>query len=396
MATFKIAKVLMKSLFDKPATLMYPVVQREWQERTRGSIDIEAESCILCGICSKRCPTNAIETYRTTGLWTIHRMQCIQCGECAAACPKKCLSMNQKYTEPQPEKVVDSVEIPIKKAAGGAADGDLTCNKEACVFCGLCVKACPADAIKVDRKAKTWEVDKDACAKCGACVEKCPKKCLSMGGNATGAAAPADDAKLECNTDVCSYCGFCATNCPADALTVDRKEKVWKVDDDACAKCGICVEKCPKKCLTLGDIVPEPDRTEGKEIACDESACVYCGLCAKNCPADALKVDRKEKSWVIDKDACVKCEICVEKCPKKCLQLAAPGEAVEAAPATGAAAKSLPVVDTEKCVYCAACESECPEGAIEAPVDAWKVDEEKCIGCGACTDVCPTDALTMK
>ena len=151
-----------------------------------------------------------------------------------------------------------------------------------------------------------------------------------------------------------------------------------------------------RKCLTLGDIVPEPDRTEGKEIACDESACVYCGLCAKNCPADALKVDRKEKSWVIDKEACVKCEICVEKCPKKCLQLAAPGEAVEAAPATGAAAKSLPVVDTEKCVYCAACESECPEGAIEAPVDAWKVDEEKCIGCGACTDVCPTDALTMK
>ena len=367
MATFKIAKVLMKSFFDKPATLMYPVVQREWQERTRGSIDIEAESCILCGICAKRCPTKAIETDRTTGLWTIHRMQCIQCGECAAACPKKCLSMNQKYTEPQPEKVVDSVEIPIQKAAGGAADGDLTCNK-------------------------------DACAKCGACVEKCPKKCLSMGGESAGgaAAAPAADANLECNTDVCSYCGFCATNCPADALTVDRKEKLWKVDDDACAKCGICVEKCPKKCLTLGDIVPEPDPTEGKEIACDEDACVYCGLCAKNCPADALKVDRKEKSWAIDKEACVKCEICVEKCPKKCLKLAAPGETVAAADSAEAAAKSLPVVDTEKCVYCAACESECPEGAIEAPIDAWKVDEEKCIGCGACTDVCPTDALKME
>lgn len=402
MATFKIAKVLMKSLFDKPATLMYPVVQREWQERTRGSIDIEAESCILCGICAKRCPTHAIETDRKTGLWTIHRMQCIQCGECAQACPKKCLSMNPKYTEPQPEKVVDAVEIPIKKAEGGASDGDLTCNKDACVFCGLCAKACPADALKVDRKEKIWEVDKDACAKCGACVEKCPKKCLSMGGEAAGSAgasAPADDAKLECNTDVCSYCGFCATNCPADALTVDRKEKVWKVDDDACAKCGICVEKCPKKCLTLGDLGPAPDPTEGKEIACDEDACVYCGLCAKNCPADALKVDRKEKSWEIDKDACVKCEICVEKCPKKCLKLAAPGETVEASSAAAdaaPAAKVLPKVDTEKCVYCAACESECPCDAIEAPMDAWKVDEEKCIGCGACTEVCPTDALTME
>ena len=39
---------------------------------------------------------------------------------------------------------------------------------------------------------------------------------------------------------------------PGEALTVDRKEKVWKVDEATCVSCGACLEKCPKKCLTLG------------------------------------------------------------------------------------------------------------------------------------------------
>ena len=41
MATFKIGKVLMKSLFKKPATKMYPVIPNEFQERTRGQVTIE-------------------------------------------------------------------------------------------------------------------------------------------------------------------------------------------------------------------------------------------------------------------------------------------------------------------------------------------------------------------
>ena len=112
MGSFNIGKVVLRSLFKKPATLMYPVVPREWQERTRGSIDIDKETCILCGICSKKCPTGAIEVSRDQRTWAIERMQCIQCGSCVETCPKKCLHMNPLYTAPNTVKITDSVSVP--------------------------------------------------------------------------------------------------------------------------------------------------------------------------------------------------------------------------------------------------------------------------------------------
>lgn len=102
----------MKSLFRKPATLMYPAVPRVWQERTRGHIEIDESACILCSICAKRCPTNAIVVDRPGRTWTIERMACVQCGACADACPKKCLHMKPEYTPANVVKVFDKHDIP--------------------------------------------------------------------------------------------------------------------------------------------------------------------------------------------------------------------------------------------------------------------------------------------
>lgn len=189
MATFKIGKVLVSSLFKKPATLMYPVVPREWQERTRGHVEIDVTSCITCGICQRKCPVNAITVDRGARTWEIQRMQCVQCGACVDNCPKKCLTMKPEYTTPSGEKTIDLFNIPeapkpaaAPAAEGGSASADtaggLKCDTESCVFCGLCMRTCPCSAITVDRAEKKWVVDKDACVQCGACVEKCPKKCL--------------------------------------------------------------------------------------------------------------------------------------------------------------------------------------------------------------------------
>ena len=49
-----------------------------------------------------------------------------------------------------------------------------------CIFCNICTRKCPTDAIVVDRKGKEWEIAHFQCIVCGACVEACPKKCLYM------------------------------------------------------------------------------------------------------------------------------------------------------------------------------------------------------------------------
>jgi formate hydrogenlyase subunit 6/NADH:ubiquinone oxidoreductase subunit I len=201
MAVLKLGKMVMGSLFKKPATLMYPVIPREWQERTRGHIEIVIEDCILCGICARKCPTKAITVAKDAQSWTIHRMQCIQCSCCVEVCPKKCLENNNEYTAPSAEKSADSFAKPAPEtpAAGAAApaaatshpaDGTLKCG-DTCIYCGICAKKCPQDALKVSRAKKNaqtgeregeniWSVDADACVLCGICIEVCPKKSLTI------------------------------------------------------------------------------------------------------------------------------------------------------------------------------------------------------------------------
>jgi formate hydrogenlyase subunit 6/NADH:ubiquinone oxidoreductase subunit I len=115
MAILKFGKMIMGSLFGKPATLMYPVIPRQWRENTRGHIEIDMESCILCGICMRKCPTDAISVSRPNKNWSIQRMQCIQCGCCVEVCPKKCLLNKNEYTTPDTVKIVDCYEKPAEE-----------------------------------------------------------------------------------------------------------------------------------------------------------------------------------------------------------------------------------------------------------------------------------------
>lgn len=213
MATFKIGKVVLGSLFKKPSTKItasQPIITKDWKERTRGHVEIDVDECILCGMCMRKCPANAITVDRAGSSWEIQRMQCIQCNCCVEACPKKCLSMAPEYTEPGTEKVVSKFDIPQKEkpapkaapakaekpaedkpaeaaeapAQAPAADGPdgITVNMDDCVLCGLCAKNCPVSAITVDRKeTKSWEIDRDACIQCQACVGACPKNALDFG-----------------------------------------------------------------------------------------------------------------------------------------------------------------------------------------------------------------------
>lgn len=175
------AGTVMKNLFSKPVTTSYPAEPAVYPERTRGHIEINFDECILCGMCMKNCPPCAIEVDREKKTWSINRFGCVQCGYCTEVCPKKCLSIVPGYQEPGPEKTVVVYEKPQEEASGSApAGGKPVPNLDQCVYCTLCAKKCPQEAIEVNRAEKKWELNEEKCIGCGLCAQNCPKKCIEM------------------------------------------------------------------------------------------------------------------------------------------------------------------------------------------------------------------------
>ncbi len=98
MSFFVMTKTILKSLFSKPATEAYPFKPRTYPKYSRGSIAINTADCIFCGICARKCPTQALKVSRDAKNWEIDRLRCIACGACITVCPKKCLSMKNTYS----------------------------------------------------------------------------------------------------------------------------------------------------------------------------------------------------------------------------------------------------------------------------------------------------------
>ncbi len=100
MNIFKIAFIVLRSLFRKPVTVLYPFCPAKSAPGTRGAVVIDSALCIYCGMCVRKCPTAALRVDRAAKTWTIDRLKCIWCGGCVEVCPKKCLSQSMSYTKP--------------------------------------------------------------------------------------------------------------------------------------------------------------------------------------------------------------------------------------------------------------------------------------------------------
>ena len=68
----------------------------------------------------------------------------------------------------------------FKRPAYIGARGKVVIDLPVCIYCGICMRRCPANAIFTSIKEKVWTMDHFRCVNCKACVELCPKKCLYM------------------------------------------------------------------------------------------------------------------------------------------------------------------------------------------------------------------------
>ena len=122
MGVFKLGKMTFGSLFKKPETVLYPVQAKPQPAGLKGHIAIDADACILCGMCDRSCATNCITVNKQESYWEIDRFQCVQCGYCITVCPKKCLSMDPNYAPASTVHKADRVEIPVKAKEAAPAE----------------------------------------------------------------------------------------------------------------------------------------------------------------------------------------------------------------------------------------------------------------------------------
>ncbi|MBN2395459.1 MAG: 4Fe-4S dicluster domain-containing protein [Candidatus Atribacteria bacterium] len=110
---------LLKQLFKKPATNLFPVtycpdsilkllgkVEKgeakinppvEIPKNFRGKIVYDRDACIGCKLCIKVCPAEAIEFIPDNKKVKIHIDRCIFCAQCNDICPKNCLNMSEEF-----------------------------------------------------------------------------------------------------------------------------------------------------------------------------------------------------------------------------------------------------------------------------------------------------------
>lgn len=119
--------------------------------------------CLGFGTCAKVCPFDAIRV--VNGVAIVDKETCKACGKCIAVCPKHLISLipyDAKYTVACSS--TDKGPVTMKACSTG------------CIGCGICVKNCPSEAVKVENFNAT--IDQDKCTGCGTCAEKCPKKVI--------------------------------------------------------------------------------------------------------------------------------------------------------------------------------------------------------------------------
>ncbi len=270
-------------------------------------------------------------------------------------------------------------------------------------------------------------LNSETCTGCGICVEACPEEAISLGlvgAVRRGAVSPVDDAPISVDEKECSYCGVCVIMCPFNALTLEidgeeklpilenegfpEYDKVTEIDDEKCVRCTICDEICPRDAINRDVPLFEGADDEGlgrqkaitakTEFTVDDDKCNYCGICGAVCPAIEVKhkpftpeTGTVDGEVIWDEDLCDTCTVCVEACPEEAITVERTVES-----------KKLPgevSIISEECSTCTWCSKTCPEEAITVE----KIFEgeitfhaEKCpSGCSTCVEVCPCNAIYL-
>ncbi len=159
-------------------------------------------------------------------------------------------------------------------------------DKEKCISCGLCVAACPKNAIRYNAAYTIGE----GCDKCGDCIDVCPTGAIEFHNREVIHAGQilviTRDKEWKWSTQFGIYIAADYEDALSKALELVsnlgeiKKRKYLELDLGRCASgrseligCEFCLP-CPYEAITR----------EGTKIVFNEIRCQGCGLCCALCP----------------------------------------------------------------------------------------------------------------
>ncbi len=233
-------------------------------------------------------------------------------------------------------------------------------NKNDCVSCGLCEKACPAGCINSKEKL----VDNETCLKCLKCLGECRKAAIKYG------IKPKEELKFNFKRReflklASVFVLFGAAVKAGAEIAANTAKKFRDIilppgakDENRmfnkCLNCNLCVENCPNKIIEKADKdfgTVHLNYNKGKGF-CDYN----CNKCSEVCPSGAIKkipLEEKKKTRIgmaMITDRCKKCGICISECPVGAISKNKDGQTV---------------INGSKCIGCGKCKNSCPNNAIE-------------------------------
>ena len=164
------------------------------------SVDIDPETCVLCGMCEVMCPKNAIT-----------------------------LTINGKRENPV-----------LVYAAFPNLVQSTTFDREAFDWTkkDFVIDNCPTNVISYDEKEDTLAVDDDHCIRC--------RQCEIASQGAFQVVQPWQGQVVLRRERCVEGCLACADICPTRALRINNEGEL-ALADYFCIKCGACMQVCPVK-----------------------------------------------------------------------------------------------------------------------------------------------------